>query len=288
MKRFLQKLPLLLAVLLLLTTAVFADAGPKPQLTVIVEHAPSEPYYLDLLDEGDYQYNFLYDAEDKDLDPNLLAAFRAEIPDGWHACIAEGTNGAPIFGALTGEAVGDTMYHRFSYYGVPDTYRILAVTASGEVFLSDVLTHRTLQSTVTVDWATKTVTQPAPASAYALQFAATFVPTILIELIVLLLFGFKLKPNWLPFVLVNLVTQGLLHGYFAFFAVRYGVNFLYFLLLIPAELAVALIEAFIYRRTLKGQPKERAFVYGICANVCSAVLGYFLAEPVWRFVTQLS
>ena len=40
MKRFLQRLTLLLAVLLLLTTAVFADMGPKPQLTVIVEHAP--------------------------------------------------------------------------------------------------------------------------------------------------------------------------------------------------------------------------------------------------------
>ena len=37
MKRFLQRLSLLLAVLLLLTTAVFADFGPKPQLVVRVE-----------------------------------------------------------------------------------------------------------------------------------------------------------------------------------------------------------------------------------------------------------
>lgn len=287
MKRFLQKLPLFFAVLLLLTTAVFADAGPKPQLTVIVEHAPSEPYYLDLLAEGDYQYSTLYNAEDKELDPGLLAAFRAEIPDGWHACIAEGTNGAPIWGDLTGEPAGDAMYHRFSYFGVPDTYRILAVTASGEVYLSEVLTRRTLQSSVTLDWDAKAIRTPSSAAAYALQFAATLVPTLLIELIVLLLFGFKLKPNWKPFVLVNLVTQGLLHGYFAFFAVSYGVNFLYFLLLIPAELAVALIEAFVYRRTLKGQTKGRAFAYGICANVCAAALGYFLAEPVWRFVTSL-
>lgn len=28
-------------------------------------------------------------------------------------------------------------------------------------------------------------------------------PTILIELVVLLLFGFKLKENWKPFLLVN-------------------------------------------------------------------------------------
>lgn len=288
MKRFLQKLALLLAVLLLLTTAVFADMGPKPQLTVIVEHAPSEPYYLDLLAEGDYKYNILYYAEDKALDPDLLAAFRAEIPDGWHACIAEGTNGAPIFGSLTGEPVGSTMQHRFSYFGVPDTYRILAVTASGEVFLSDVLTRPALQSSVTVDWTAKTAKPPLRSEGYLLQFAATFVPTILIELVVLLLFGFKLKENWKPFLLVNLVTQGLLHGYFALFAVNNGVGLGYFMLFLPAELVIALLEAFIYSAVLKGRSKRRAFLCGICANVCSAALGYFLAEPVWRFVTQLS
>ena len=57
MKRFLHRLPLLFVVLLLLTTAVFADMGPKPQLTVVVEHAPSELYYLDLLAEGEYEYD---------------------------------------------------------------------------------------------------------------------------------------------------------------------------------------------------------------------------------------
>ena len=54
MKRFLQRLSLLLAVLLLLTTAVFADFGPKPQLVVRVEQPPQEEYYLDLLDTGDW------------------------------------------------------------------------------------------------------------------------------------------------------------------------------------------------------------------------------------------
>ena len=39
---------------LVLTTFAFADSGPKPQLTVRVEIAPQEPYYLDLLAEGDW------------------------------------------------------------------------------------------------------------------------------------------------------------------------------------------------------------------------------------------
>ena len=50
----------------------------------------------------------------------------------------------------------------------------------------------------------------------------------------LLLFGFKLKENWKPFLLVNLVTQGLLHGCFSFFALQSGVSWFYFLLFFPA------------------------------------------------------
>ena len=220
MKRFLQRLSLLLAVLLLLTTAVFADFGPKPQLVVRVEQPPQEEYYLDLLDTGDWAKN-LYDLDERELDPALLAALRAAVPSGWHACIAQGSTRAPIWGELTGEPDGSgAMLHSFRYYGVPETYRILMVTASGETFLSDVLTRRTLQSSVTVDWTAKTAKPPLQSVGYLLQFAATFVPTILIELVVLLLFGFKLKENWKPFLLVNLVTQGLLHGYFALFAVN--------------------------------------------------------------------
>ena len=54
MKRFLR-LPLLscLAAVLLTVTA-FADTGPKDQLVVKVENAPEEPYYLDILAEGNY------------------------------------------------------------------------------------------------------------------------------------------------------------------------------------------------------------------------------------------
>ena len=115
MKRFLHRLPLLFVVLLLLTTAVFADMGPKPQLTVVVEHAPSELYYLDLLAEGEYEYDPDFAMDETDLDPELLAAFRAAIPDGWHACIAEGTTGAPIWGKLTGDPAGPTNYHSFRY-----------------------------------------------------------------------------------------------------------------------------------------------------------------------------
>ena len=54
MKRRFRAAVLLLVLTVLLTTVVFADSGPKPQMAVRVVHAPQEAYYLDLLDEGTY------------------------------------------------------------------------------------------------------------------------------------------------------------------------------------------------------------------------------------------
>ena len=50
MKRRFRAAVLLLVLTVLLTTVVFADSGPKPQMAVRVVHAPQEAYYLDLLD----------------------------------------------------------------------------------------------------------------------------------------------------------------------------------------------------------------------------------------------
>ena len=44
MKRRFRAAVLLLVLTVLLTTVVFADSGPKPQLAVRVVHAPQEAY----------------------------------------------------------------------------------------------------------------------------------------------------------------------------------------------------------------------------------------------------
>lgn len=289
---------------LVLTVTALADSGPKPQLVVRVENAPEELYYLDLLAEGDYEghtygsgdslysgLDWSYSPEEAAaLDEGLLDAFRSAIPDGWHACTAEGTNGAPMWGDLYAEsadAAGDPLHH-FGYVGVPRTYRILMVTKSGQVYLSEPCTRQVLQSSATVDWAARTVTIPPVWLGFVLQFLSTFLPTLVMEGILLLAFGFSWKRNWKPFLLVNLLTQGALALFFSVQAVLHGVGFWYFLLFLPAELAVALAEAVFYRNFLTGRSKGRAFAYGIAANTCSAAIGLILMEPVWRFVVSIS
>ena len=291
---------------LALTTFALADSGPKPQLTVRVENAPQELYYLDLLAEGDWdakdtdsddgiERNY-YGKEDT-LDPDLLALLRENVPEGWHACVAQGTAGAPIWGELYAEstdASGNDL-HIFGYHGVPSTYRILLVTQSGKVWLSDELERRVLQSSVTVHWAddieNTTVTVPSAVAGYLLQFVATLVPTLLIEGILLLLFQYSWKQNWKAFLIVNVLTQGLLAVASSSVTAHSGVSGWYlFFFFLPAELVVMLVEVFLYsgRGLLTGHSKGRAALYAVTANFASAFLGYYLAEPVWRLVVSIS
>ncbi len=207
MKKSLRFCVLLALAAALLTVSAFADTGPKAQLKVLVKNAPEEPYYLDLLEKGDYQ-GHTYGSGDGDdtysgldwsyseeeiaaLDSELLDALRAAVPEGWHACTAQGTNGAPMWGDLIGSDAGGVRLHSFRYHGVPDTYRIILVTKSGESWVSGVLHRATLQSSATVDWAARIANAPSPAMAYALQFLCTLLPTLLIE-------GAPAVSLWLP------------------------------------------------------------------------------------------
>mgnify|MGYP000490130305 FL=1 len=291
---------------LALTTFAFADSGPKPQLTVRVENAPQEPYYLDLLAEGGWNesgessydgVDWSYHGKENTLDPALLTSLRDNVPAGWHACVAQGTTGAPIWGELYAEgtdAFGNDL-HVFGYHGVPSTYRIILVTESGKVWISDTLERKVLQSSVTVHWSDDTehttVTVPSTVTGYLLQFLATLVPTLLIEGILLLLFQYSWKQNWKAFLLVNLVTQGVLAAASSVLNLQNGAALWnYFLFLLPMEAVVLLIELYLYagRGLLSGHSKGRAALYAVTANFASAVLGYYLAEPVWRFVVSIS
>ena len=298
MKKSLRNSILLLLTAMLLTVSALADSGPKAQLTVKVENAPSEPYYLDLLAEGEFEHKgdsafdglqWSYSDEERAaLDDELLDALRAAVPEGWHACTAQGTNGAPMWGDLIGSDAGGVRLHSFRYHGVPDTYRIILVTKSGESWVSGVLHRATLQSSATVDWAARIANAPSPAMAYALQFLCTLLPTLLIEGLLLFAFGYRSKRSWLVFLLVNLVTQGGFAVYLAVTVLNHGVSGWSLIFYIPIEVIITLVELLLYRRLLTEKNKARAAVYAIAANLCSAVFGLWLIDPLWHFIVSIS
>ena len=296
----------------LLTVPVFADFGPKPQLTVRVENGPEELYYLDILAEGDASryregtVGGLSEEERSALDQALLADLIAAVPEGWYGCL---TQGRLVWGNIDSE---DGVF-QFGYLGVPDVYRVLLVTKSGETFLSEPMERQALQSSAAVDWAAKTVNTPPLWKGYIVQFLATFLPTLAIEGLLLLLFRLWSKRNALVFLGVNLLTQGGLTLWMSVGVVHGGANGIsmlssdYFSLftriqswldslcyeaegisprLLPAELLILLAEAALYMWLFRDCSKRKAVLYALAANLASFLLGLYLAEPVWKFVVD--
>ena len=54
------------------------------------------------------------------------------------------------------------------------------------------------------------------------------------------------------------------------------------------EILIIIGEAALYSHLLTGHSRGRAVLYGLAANLCSALLGLHLAEPVWKFVVSIS
>ena len=273
-----RKSVLALAFFLLLVLALpltaSADMGPKDSLTVYVENPPSEPYYLDLLTQNSHPYDNFHNPERDTFNQEMLALLYSYESEGWLPAFTEGT-GIPLFGKLTGEPDGDRMRHHFSYFGVPDTYRIIIVTESGKVSVSEAHTRRALQSSVTYDYATNKTTAPSIWTETALQFLITFSLTLLLEGIVLLLFRISLKENWKVFLLTNLVTQIVLTFTVGLALIKSG-TILAILIQVPLEIIILSGETTAYRFLLKGVSNKRKTAYGLVANLVSWIMGLLM------------
>ena len=171
-----RRISLFLFLLLVLSPTTQCH-GIRDELTVHVINGPKEPYYLDILKEEDGRTSHIDNLDWNDLypyDADLMQPLMDAVPNGWRACLSEGTN-APTEGQLT----SPNGIHKFSYFGVPDTYRVVIATESGESWVSPVEHRNGYYVDVRVDWARKTLYQPSP-WLLILTAAAITVPLMLL------------------------------------------------------------------------------------------------------------
>lgn len=264
-------------------TTIYADIGPKDNLVIYVKNPPNENYYLDLLTTQPGTYSNLGKSEERvHLNQDMLQLLYSQEDEGWYPALTEGTN-IPMWGKLIGEPHNDKMIHKFSYLGVPETYRIIIVTESGKVTLSDTYTRKALQSSIHYDYETNTGRVPSPIFAYLIQFLTTCIPTLMIEFIVLLLFRFKIKDNYKVFLVTNLATQILLTATLGTALILKGSLAAYFTQF-PMEIFILIIETTIYTKWLKGHTPKRKRAYGIVANLLSWGVGFFLIAKQYEFL----
>lgn len=287
MKRIAAFLLALTACLGLMTVPAAADTGPKPAVTIHVVNAPAEAYYLDLLipasEAGDYD-----NLHGKTCDPALLAGLRSWEEEGWVPALSGGT-GIPLFGDLLPDEAGS---HRFTYYGLPDTFRIAVSGPDGAQATAETFTRTAFYTNLTYDYAGNTVVRATAGwQAVLVQFLATFLPTLAVEGLLLLAFGLARRENLLPVLLTNLVTQIGLHAVIGALGGNWiqlsNVFLHYALLLALPELAVAAVEALVYRKALKGGTTGRRVCYALAANAASFAVGFLPLELMVRILQQL-
>ena len=279
-RRLFAAIACILLCLAVLPGTASADTGPKPAVTITVVNAPAGEYYLDLLitAPGDYE-----NIDPADYDPDLLQGLRDWEVDGWYPALAGGTS-APLFGDLV---PGEDGTHRFTYFGLPETFRVAVSSHDGAHAAWKPFTRTVFYTHLTYDWETNTITSAtSPAGFYGLQFLSTLVPTLIIEGILLWLFGFRARRDWLVFLMVNLVTQAGLHLWIAADLVSIGDSALQYLVLLVAEVPILLVELAAYVFLLKEHSRLRRAAYAACANVASYALGYFPLHWAVEFLSR--
>lgn len=258
---------------------VSADTGPKPSITIKTNGTVGEKYYLDLLIECDNGYPNQKDAEIAELDAEMFKTLSEYTDDGWYPAIAHGTP-APLFGTVVPEDDGTS---RFSYFGTPNRFKVIIVTESGTVKVSDVVEKTVYQQVFSLDFADMTVkTSQSAAKSYLIQFASTFFPTLIIEFLLLFAFGLSPKKYWWAIIAVNLVTQLFLTSVLACNPVILYGGFIFFFVML--ELVVMLIEAAAYLVIMKKERLWKRIVYAVTANVASAVVGGILLTIAGSYI----
>lgn len=277
--------PVLLLCLLCLTPTAHADIGPKPEVIITVVNAPEGEIYLDLLAEGrstDSPYPNSFDG----CDPAILNSLRSLEGDGWVLAYSTGLSGkAPVFGDVRPQEDGTW---RYSYIGVPETFRVAAATADMAQAAETPYT-REYFSNIVYDWESNTVHEATPQPLrFLMRLASTLVPTLIIEGILLWCFGFREKRSWIVFLIVNTATQLALHLFLSTPIVLAAQHPLYYaVVFVPAELVICLIESAAYALLLKEHDRYQRIGYAVLANFTSAVLGYFPLHLLYDFLKSL-
>lgn len=281
---------ILVMMMLLLGVSVWpvhADAGPKPELRITLINPPDEPYVLDLLVEPTCEPTecWIDDERFEGIDPALISLLEAQQSPQWVGVLSHGVS-YPVFGNLQGSVVNGDRVHTFTYR-VPDTFKIVVVTLSGKTVVSEVITRDMFMMNLRFDVDSNTIRRPELWKQMLFQFGSTLIPTVIVELILLALFGLWSSRNLKVTLIANFLTQVLLSATMGLVLIQAGLlsGFVVYLLM---EGVVMLIEALIYWKAFDKKRKTgRKILYAITANFVSFIVGFAVITQTYLFLLQL-
>lgn len=292
---------ILLVCLLFTMPVAYGDMGPKPTIDLEIKGI-DEPYSVDLLAPFGEDRVIVLDNEEivnqtenmyyKDDYPIVLNGY---YQDGFAAYSLY--EGIPHY--ITNDESTPHHYH-FGYFSPPSVFKVVVVKASGDILISETVHKQLFNASIifdlsefseaealsttyqghTVYYDIATVSEDLHLSNTLLQIVVTVLGTLIIEGIVLVLFGYRKKQSYLRVLMVNLATQIVLYTVLSFSALRAGF-FGYFGFLILGEIVVFTIEIIAYKKMLTEKNKNTALLYALVANFASMIIGLFWIFPMF-------
>ena len=246
---------------------VRADTGPKPSITLTIENPPAEEYYVSLLEGSSDATEVKSERKLDNVTRETVETYLENFDEngwGWYF------NPVGTRISFTNEE------HRYHFgYMVPKYFRVILITKSGDVTISSPHNRMEFNADITYDFQTGEVTERIidKIAKRGLYMAMCLLTTFVIEFGVFMLFGLaRKKRNVICFFVVNTITNVLLSSFMLTANLGPGL----FIVGINLEVVIALVEAVAYTSLLTDKKGVsygiRAFIYGIVANVCSALM----------------
>ena len=266
MKRLMNIFMVSMVIMILFSVTAYADMAPKPKIIVNVENAPKE-YYLDILAPyiSDIGYKYNSDMIEK-YGEKVVEKMFSLTDEGWYPRVCD--DHSMTWGDLTADKNGQHVFR----YNPPEKFRVIILSADGEIKVSDTIVRNNFQREITIDYNTMEYFKRPVWQVFPMQFVSSFIPTVIIELFILLLFRFSISNNLAVFLGANFVTQLVLNFIITYMFIKEGPGAFLFgwLIIIIIEGFITYTEALVYRKYLKGHNEALRFQYGIVANITSA------------------
>lgn len=252
--------------LVLFSVPAHADTGPHPSVSVTFTNLPDSVHYATLI------------AEKESYGPHR-AISKPQMNDSYERFLA--SSAFLEVAAETGYYYWGHLYEiedgriRWGYYP-PERFMILLYDeANGAVYTSGVTERFAFDSIYRVtlqEDGTLYVEKESQQFKTIYNVAVRLVTTVLVEILVALLFGYRSKKELLIIGITNILTQALLNWYLIV-GDTYPDSTIWLFRFLAMELAVFIGEAVIYAKCLKSHSKKRAVLYAITANMASLFSG---------------
>ncbi len=281
MKKIILFLLILSIFILIPMNHVSADTGPRPTLEIEVVGV-SQPFYIDLLILAEVDQEKINEVREAMESDEIY--YGRVVPEDLYFVRANDyvpsilTTKSPTYYRLTMENE-----HLFTL-NVPQTFKVLLLFEDGNYITSKLIEPTLFNSKIRVSMTnvdtliTQTdvgsVEEIFPVATMTFDLALRILGTIVVEFMVLVLFGYFEKKSYLFVMYVNLFTQVTLTLFMFVTKFYFSPIFGELIVLLIGETFIFAFEILIYRKYLKEHGKQRAVLYGLIANTVSLLASF--------------